>query len=120
MVQESRYAKRLRELGFEPMSPEQQAYVDRRIERRLEQQGIDVNNLTRNERRRIKKLRCQPAFTVFTGAVEKTFVVDELGMHWTTLKAIDASVLTAMGFKNDIAWLPAALALPPLKPDKTH
>ncbi|MEK7509506.1 MAG: hypothetical protein AAB605_02225 [Patescibacteria group bacterium] len=94
--------------------------MDRRIERRLAQQGIDMNALTRNERRLVKKLQCQPAFVIFTGAEPRTFATDELGNHWVAQKAVEATALTAMEFKNDIEWLPFAVALPPLKPDKTH
>ncbi|OGG47235.1 hypothetical protein A2671_02550 [Candidatus Kaiserbacteria bacterium RIFCSPHIGHO2_01_FULL_49_13] len=107
----SRYAKRLIELGFRRLSPEEDAYMDRRIERRLAQLRGPIS---RRERRAIAKMRKELQFNI---VLEKTFAIDDTGQRWTADKPID---LTSLGFENDTVLAALVQFMPPLEPTKDH
>lgn len=118
---ESRYAEKLRALGFEPLSEEEEAYIERRIERRMTQAGISPQSLTRRERRLVKKVRSVKQFIVFGGDNPSIHAVDELGKTWKRRGKIDTKKLKILGFVDQTtqAVLVSATA-PPLPPDKNH
>lgn len=93
-VKMSKYAEKLRTLGFRPGTEEEQAYIDRRIALRLAQIGKDdeIANLSRSERRRFEKIRGNLRdFRMF----ENRTIANDGGQIWI----VDAPVnLSHLGF----------------------
>lgn len=116
----SKHETQLRNLGFEPLSDAEQAYIEHRSSQRLAQAGVDENKLSRRERRLIKKVREKPSFFVCEGDDPFTSVCDETGRHWRVGKAIDPKILEDMGLENSAEHAQEAAAFPPLEKSKMH
>ncbi len=91
----SKYAAKLRELGFRPfteiMSQKERSAAESIGENLL---GFNLSKVTRQERRRMAALKLLPAFCpTDTG----TYAVDETGIEWGSDEEID---LAAFGFSN--------------------
>lgn len=80
----SRYAKKLRQLGFRP--------IDKKLS--LEVRAVVPKKLSRNERRQLEKKRYRPWFT---NADIVTFATDETGQTWQGPPNTD---LSHMGFDD--------------------
>lgn len=115
---ESRFASELRKLGFEQLTPEQEAYFTRRVERRLEQRGVPehINQLSRNQRRQFNKWLKKPSFLIIVGDQNTTTVAtDDTGKRWRATKAVE---LRPLGFLNIAPAAVLGASFEPLPPEK--
>lgn len=118
MAKKSRHTELLTKLGFTRLTAEQQAYLEDRYNRRLQQQGVSMQSLSRNERRLVKKVYETPSFTIIDGENPSTHVFDENRERWTLPHAIDPKILTDHGFVDNTPFLRMASSYPSLPPRK--
>ncbi len=121
------YAAKLAELGFSPITPEESAYMEHRVDRRLQQLKFQerLASLTRKQRRLAKKIiandKATPTFLVFGGDNPSVHAKDETGRMWIVRKVINTERLLSLGFHNiTMETALAAAILPPLPPEKTQ
>lgn len=95
MPKESKYAAKLRELGFKPYR-ELLDSADFAETEAFRQWGMSIvsQGLNRAQRRKLRALKADPTFFIMDGY---TYVTDETGIDWGVQKEID---LVPHGFTN--------------------
>lgn len=96
MKRESRWAAKLRELGFRKTGENDHASLIPRLEQRA------GRKLTRVERRIVNKEKRRPCFTRESQGIPVTQVTDECGWRWIAHGHID---LSHWGFVDQVAFM---------------
>lgn len=94
---ESKWTSKLREMGFERVSPEREAVMERHTEaRRLQLRDREPNRTAKRafDAKWAQTMNIPTFFTARTGEVMAT---DDFGQHWTGTEIGD---LAAFGFKD--------------------
>ena len=100
-TKQSRYAAKLRELGFKPyseiLSEASMRETDDEFEKAI---GFLPSKLSRATRRRLEALNILPGFCIVgEGNVAYTYAMDELGVDWQADGVVD---LAPFGFNDKV------------------